>query len=169
MVLNSSGTIGAIKLFISKAFNRVWHVGLLHRSKSYGLAVGVFGHISHFFNNIWLWVVLDGNSSQGYSVNAGVLKGSVLGPTLFMLYNIDLPDDVYKVAIYANDATVWYYQSDLRQQLELASELESDLCNTVDWGRKWLADFNNGKNQLVPFNQSNTSVTIVVKINGFLF
>ena len=86
-----------------------------------------------------------------------------------MLYNIDLPDDVYKVAIYANDATVWYYQSDLRQQLELASELESDLCNTVDWGRKWLADFNSGKNQLVPFNQSNASVTIVVKINGFLF
>ena len=114
-------------------------------------------------------MVFDGNSSQGYSVSAGVIKGSVLGPTLFILYNIDLPDDVCKVAIYANDATVWYYQSDLRQQHELASELESDLCNTVDWGRKWLANFNNGKNQLVPFNQSNTSVTIVVKINGFLF
>ena len=37
--------------------------------------------------------------------------------------------------------------SDLWQQLELASELKSDLRDTVDWGRKWLNDFNAGKTQ----------------------
>ena len=36
----------------------------------------------------------------------------------------------------------------IRQQLELASELESDLRDTVDWGRKWLVDFNAAKTQL---------------------
>ena len=35
--------------------------------------------------------------------------------------------------------------SDLWQQLELTSELESDLRDTVDWGNKWLVDFNAGK------------------------
>ena len=40
---------------------------------------------------------------------------------------------------------------DLWQQLELASELESDLRDTVGWGRKWLVDFNAGKIQLVSF------------------
>ena len=35
--------------------------------------------------------------------------------------------------------------SDMWQQLELASELESDLRGTMDWGRKWLVDFNAGK------------------------
>ena len=39
--------------------------------------------------------------------------------------------------------------SDLWQQLELAAELESDLREIVDWGRKWLVDFNAGKTQLV--------------------
>ena len=39
--------------------------------------------------------------------------------------------------------------SDLWQQLELASELESDQRDTVDWGKKWLVDFNAGKTQLV--------------------
>ena len=39
--------------------------------------------------------------------------------------------------------------SDLSQQLEVASEIESDLRGTVDWGRKWLVDFNAGKTQLV--------------------
>ena len=39
--------------------------------------------------------------------------------------------------------------SDLWQQLELASELESDRRNTVEWGKKWLVDFNAAKTQLV--------------------
>ena len=42
--------------------------------------------------------------------------------------------------------------SDPWQQLELASNLESDLQDTVDWGKKWLIDFNAGKNQLVSFD-----------------
>ena len=50
--------------------------------------------------------------------------------------------------------------SDLWQQLELASELESDLQDTVDWGKKWLVNFNAGKTQLVLFNQSNNYSTI---------
>ena len=42
--------------------------------------------------------------------------------------------------------------SDPWQQLELSSNLESDLQDTVDWGKKWLIDFNAGKNQLVSFD-----------------
>ena len=41
--------------------------------------------------------------------------------------------------------TVTDQASDLWPQLELASEIESNLRNTVDWGRKWLVDFNNEK------------------------
>ena len=41
------------------------------------------------------------------------------------------------------------------QQLEFVSELESDLQDTVNWGRKWLVDFNAGKTQLVLFDQPN--------------
>ena len=55
--------------------------------------------------------------------------------------------------------------SDLWQQLELVSELESDLRDTVDWGRKWLVDFNVGKTQIVSFDRSNNSGAIDVEID----
>ena len=56
--------------------------------------------------------------------------------------------------------------SDLWQQLELASEFESDLRNTVDWGKKWFVDFNAGKTQLVSFDRSNKNGSIDVKMDG---
>ena len=48
----------------------------------------------------------------------------------------------------------------------MASELESDLQDTVDWGRKWLVDFNAGKTQLVLFDRSNNTGAIDVKMDG---
>ena len=133
------------------------------------IQVKIFGLVSSFLSNRRLWVVLDGKSSQEYPVNAGVPQGSMLGPTLFLLYINDLPDVICNIAIYADDTTLYSkcdQASDLWQQLELASELESDLQDTVDWGRKWLVDFNAGKTQLVLFDQSKNTGAIDVKMDG---
>ena len=94
-------------------------------------------------------MVLDRKSSQEYLVNARVHQGSILGPTLFLLYINDLSNYVIcNIAIYANDTTLYSKcdkASDLWQELELTSELESYLQGTLYWGRKWLVDFNAGK------------------------
>ena len=82
-------------------------------------------------------MVLDGKSSQEFSVSAGVPQGSILGATLFLLYVNDFPDGVISgICVYADDTTLYCgcdHAFDLWQQLELASELESDLQGTVDW------------------------------------
>ena len=67
---NRSGATQAVALDISKAFDKVWHAGLLHKLKSYGISGQIFGLISSFHSNRKLQLVLDGKSSQKYSVNA---------------------------------------------------------------------------------------------------
>ena len=127
-------------LDISKAFDRVWHTVLLRKLKSYGISGQIFALTSSFLNNRQLRVVLDGKSSREYPVNVGVPQGSVLGPTLFLLYINDLPDDaVFDIAIYADNTALYSKSdqaSDMWQELELPSELESDLRDTVDCGKK---------------------------------
>ena len=154
---NRFGATLAVALDISKAYDRVWHTGLLHQLKSYGISGQIFGLISSFLRNRRLRVTLGGKSSQEYPVNAGVSQGSILGATLFLLYGNDLPNDVIcNIVVYVDDTTLYSkcdQASDLWQQLELASELESDLRDTVDWGRKWLVNFNAGKTQLVSFDR----------------
>ena len=113
-------------------------------------------------------MVLGGKSSEEYLVNAGISQGSILGPTLFLLCINDLPDVICNIAIYTDDAALYskYDQaSDLWQQLELASELESDIRDTVEWGRRCLVDFNAEITQLVSFDRPNTDA-IDVKMNG---
>ena len=131
--LNRSRATQAVTLDISKAFDRVWRAGILHKLKSYGISGQIFDLISSFLSNRWLRVVLDGKSSQEYPVNAGVPQGSILGPTLFLLHINELPDVICDIAIYADDTTLSSncdQASDLLQQLELASELESDIRDT---------------------------------------
>ena len=59
--------------------------------------------------------------------------------------------------------------SDVWQQLELASELESDLQNIVNWGRRWLVDFSAGKTHLVLLDKSNSTSAIDVEMDRSVF
>ena len=83
-----------------------------------------------------------------------------------LLYVNFRPEDVKcNIAIYANDNTLYFkcdQASDLWQQLEWASELESDLQDIVDWGRNWIGDFSAGKTQLVLVDQSNNVLLVLL-------
>ena len=128
-----------------------------------------FSLILSLLSNRQLQVVLERKSLQKHPVNAGVPQDSILGATLLLLYINDLPDDVIcNIAIYADDTSLYSkcdHAYDLWKRLELVSELESDLRESVDWSRKWLVDLNAGKTRLVSFDRSKNSGTIDVKMD----
>ena len=105
-------------------------------SNSYGISGQIFGLIFSFHSNRQLQIILDGKSTQEYPVNTWVPQGSILSPTLLLLYIDDFPDDVIcDIAIYVDDTTLYSkcdQASDLWRQLQLASKLKSDLRGTVD-------------------------------------
>ena len=101
---NRSGTTRTAALDISKGFNRIWHAGIFHKLKYYGISGQIYILISSFLSNRRLQVVLDGK----YPVNAGVPQGSILDLTFLVLYMNDLPDDfIYDIAVYDDDTTVY--------------------------------------------------------------
>ena len=128
-----------VSMLINITEHEVYYLIILFIGLKAATSGQIFGLISSFLSNRRLRVVLDRKSSQEYPVNAGVPQGSVLGRAFFLLYINDLPDNVIcHIAIYADDTTLYSKcdrASDL-WQLELASELKSDLRDTVDRHKK---------------------------------
>ena len=162
---NRSEATPAVVLDMPKAFNRVYHATLLHKQVLVYIMV-------RFLTLFVLFSVIGGFDGSGWEVfirissYAGVPQGSILGATLFLLYINDLPDDVIcNIAIYTDDTTL-YSKCNQWKQPELAAELESDLRDIVDWGRKWLVDFSFGNTQLVSFGRSNKTGDIDMKMDG---
>ena len=120
-------------------------------------------------------MVLDGRSSQEYPVNARIpVKAPFLAltfPTIYTLMTFLMMLSVILLSILmillSTLNAIWHLICG-NNWMELASELESALKDTVDLGREWLVDFNAGKTQLVSFHQSNNTGAIDVKMDGYV-
>ena len=80
---------------ISKAFDGVWHQGLISKVKSYGVGNTFIQWLSDFLYNCSIRFVIDGISSNLYTVNSGVPQCSVIFPSLFLLFLNDLSCQVF--------------------------------------------------------------------------
>ena len=140
--------------------------GLFLKRKSYGISGQIFGLVSSFLSNRRLRVVLDGKSSREYPVNAGVPQGSILGPTFsyytLMTFLMMLSVILLSMLMILHSILVVIRYLICGNNLNWPLNLKL-IYETLDWGKKWLVDFNAGKTQLILFDLSNS---VDVKMDG---
>ena len=164
VAVESQGEALAVSLDVAKAFDRVWHGGLLSKLPSYGLPEGLCKWVASFLSGRSIKAVVDGSCSNSLDINAGVPQGSVLSPTLFLLHINDMlsidgmhcyADDSTGLAEYTGRANI--PRSTVEEKREqVVSEIESTLCRVSDWGRLNLVHFNPVKTQVCVFTAKKT-------------
>ena len=92
---------------ISKAFDRVWHKGLLHKLESKGVSGPLLQWLSNYLSNRSQRVVINGTLSNSLQLQAGVRQGSILGPLLFIVFINDIVDDINSgIRLFADDTSL---------------------------------------------------------------
>ena len=132
--------IRSVFLDISKAFDKVWHEGLLYKLKSIGISGELYQLLENFLSGRLQGVVLNGQTSLWRPVLAGVPQGSILCPLLFLIYINDLPDELKSNAkLFADDTSLFYIVKD---ENESANALNHDLSQISKWAFNWKMLFN---------------------------
>lgn len=132
---------------ISKAFDRVWHEGLLYKLKRAGIQGDLLLLLTDYLKGRQQRVLVRGQTSQWGDITAGVPQGSVLGPLLFLVYINDIVDNITcKVKLFADDTILYVTLDNLE---ESAAILNANLKVIQEWADQWLVTFNPNKTKLL--------------------
>ena len=144
--LESGAQEDLLVLDFSKAFDKVSHSLLTHKLHQYGISGNINKWIKAFLSDRKQTVVVNGASSEYVSVESGVPQGSVLGPTLFLLYINDLPDGLTSTPrLFADDTACHKKVKNSNDQ----SSLQNDLDKLADWEKRWKMSFHPQKCSVV--------------------
>ena len=136
----SSIEVRGIFLDISKAFDRVWHEGLIYKIQSTGISGTPLKLIKSFLSGRFQDVLLNGQTSSWSQILAGVPQDSILGPLLCLIYINDLGNNLSStVKQFADHKSIFSIVHDI----DLSSkQLNDDLKKASDWAYHWKMSFN---------------------------
>ncbi len=130
----------ALFLDISKAFDKVWHDGLIHKLKCNGISGNLLAFFGDYLRGRRQRVALNGTESDWQNISAGVPQGSVLGPLLFLVYINDLTENIgSQMRLFADDSSIF---TPVRDVLGAHEQLIRDLETVSNWGHQWKMVFN---------------------------
>ena len=135
-----SATKLGVFLDISKAFDKVWHEGLIFEIKQNGISSKLLHLIKNILKNGKQRVVLNSQFSSWADINAGVPQGSILGPLLFLTYINDLTNDLSSSAkLFADDTSLFSVDFNVDA---FTKELNDYVAKVQDWALQWKIGFN---------------------------
>ena len=132
--------VRSVYLDISKAFDRVWHDGLIYKLKRCGVSGQLLSLIQNFLKNRKQRTVLNGQASNWGDILAAVPQGSILGPLLFLVYINFLTENLKcKVKLLADDTSLFIIVQDSNTA---ASDMNHNLELVRKWAHDWRMSFN---------------------------
>ena len=138
---------------ISKAFDKVWHAGLLFKLKNMGVTEELLAWISNYLCDRQQRVVLQGESSCWADINAGVPQGSVLRPLLFSFYINDMEEGLTsKLTLFADDNLLLSISN---CHIINSQILNADLEELEAWAQQWIVSFSALKTNSMVVNYRN--------------
>ena len=121
---------------ISKAFDKVWHKGLLYKLHSAGIRGNLLNWISNYLSNRKQKVVLPGTESHFANISAGVPQGSIVGPLMFLIYINDIVSNLRsRVNLFADDTNLYMV---VNSPDETAAVMQADIERINSWADQWL-------------------------------
>ncbi len=127
----------------AKAFDTVWHKGLLAKLYSYGIRGDILEWIKNYLSNRKISVIINECASSIYSINSGVPQGSVLASIFFLIFINDITKNIENImrlfADDSNDAVIGHNPDEIKLRLE------PDLLQLQSWSETWLLNFNADK------------------------
>ena len=147
--LDKKKDIRVIFCDISKAFDRVWHSGLIYKMKAVGIDGDLLRLLENYLCNRQQRVVIKGQTSEWGEISAGVPQGSVMGPLMFLIYINDLVTSVsndINIKLFADDTLLYFAGNDHNISSKL---LNDNLKKIQKWADQWLVTFNPMKTELL--------------------
>jgi hypothetical protein len=146
--LNGGLATTLIALDANKAYDSVWHAGLLQCLDELQLSCPTRRWVAAFLRDRRAAVLEDGHLSRTFRTAAGVPQGSPLSPLLYILYTAEMPlprGPLQGASVYADDVALWASGPTPTAAL---SRLRPALDRAVRWGQRWRIAFNPSKTQL---------------------
>ncbi|GFU77390.1 RNA-directed DNA polymerase from mobile element jockey [Trichonephila clavipes] len=148
---NMGQCTAAVFLDIQKAFDRVWHTGLLFKLINYNIPTPLILLLKSYISNRTFTVKINRTYSQTRSISAGIAQGSILGPVLFNLYVNDiLKSTKTMLCMYADDTAILSKHKNLNTLVENINE---HLAHLEIWFSVWKIALNSSKTEAVFFSQ----------------
>ena len=161
---NRRAATAAALLDVSKAFDKVWHEGLLFKLANSPLPSSIVFFLLSYLSDRTFRVSVDGTCYAVRPVAAGVPQGSVLGPVLYLVYTNDLPVlPGVTLSLFADDAM--YHYSSVSPRFA-STQLQRQLDQLPDWLRKWRVTINTEKSEAICFTRKSISRCQPLSLEG---
>lgn len=161
--LNSKKSTGMLMLDVEKAFDRVWHNGLIFKLISLLFPTYLISMVKEFLTMRKFFVSIKGNNSSLFNIPFGLAQGAVLSPTLYNIYTCDLPkNEATNIHLYADDVS---FNSSHRNFLPIQKALTLHAKHIESFMRKWKIKINGNKTQAIFVSNRRTKQVPLNEIN----